>query len=413
MFASSFPAGPRLMALLAVMILFLPGPLRAWFNAAAAPVLLQSEQPRRSWQSRNPVNKPQDKDALPEKGWTAEEKAIVRSAVPSVGLVMAKTGAGRNLAYRGSAVVVRGDGIVVTNHHVIYDKESERIYEGLYLRLYDEKANGVSDTLYRLEVVLLDRPRDLALLRVTEAGGRNVAGMNLNFPSLELGAEEKLELLDDLVVIGFPEKGGASPTLSVGVVEGIDLKGGWIKTNARLLHGNSGGAAVNRQGKLIGIATKVVADETDAKVRLGMIGYLRSASLVRQMLMKAQEAEEGGDRGIFSTRAGAGSAAPEPRPQAQATPVRGVVKDALTGNPIVGARVGLLVAGGDLNVANIITWGGTNAEGVFELEKPVLPGTYTLRVKVIGDFAYEPYSREVEIRPGVPLVIELKLAGKQ
>ncbi|HEY6401515.1 MAG TPA: trypsin-like peptidase domain-containing protein, partial [Blastocatellia bacterium] len=262
-------------------------------------------------------------------------------------------------------------------------------------------------------VVLLDRPRDLALLRVIEAGGRNSAAMNLNLASLELGDERKLELLDDLVVIGFPEKGGSSPTLSVGVVEGIDLKGGWIKTDARLLHGNSGGAAVNREGKLIGIATKVVADETDTNVRLGMIGYLRSAGLVRQMLMKAPEADGYREMGAPSTQAPAGSAKRDPGPEAQATPVRGVVKDALTGNPIVGARVGLLVAGGDLNVANIITWGGTNAEGMFELEKPVLPGTYTLRVRVIGDFAYAPYSREMEVRPGVPLVIELKLAGKQ
>jgi hypothetical protein len=237
--------------------------------------------------------------------------------------------------------------------------------------------------------------------------------MDLKFASLEFGAEGKLELLDDLVVIGFPEKGGSSPTLSVGVVEGIDLKGGWIKTDARLLHGNSGGAAVNREGKLIGIATKVVADETDTNVRLGMIGYLRSASLVRQMLLKAQEAEGYKERPSPSTQAGASSAKRNLEPEAQATPVRGVVKDALTGDPIVGARVGLLVAGGDLSEANIITWGGTNAEGMFELEKTVLPGTYTLRVRVIGDFAYAPYSREVEIRPGVPLVIELKLAGKQ
>jgi S1-C subfamily serine protease len=264
-----------------------------------------------------------------------------------------------------------------------------------------------------LEVVLLDRPHDLALLRAIEAGVSGSGGAGLNLASLELGAEDKLELLDDLVVIGFPEKGGSSATLSVGVVEGIDLKGGWIKTDARLLHGNSGGAAVNREGKLIGIATKVVADDTESNVRLGMIGYLRSVSLVRQMMKKALDADRDKERPFPSTQAGAGSAKRELSPDARATPVRGVVKDALTGSPIVGARVGLLVARGDLNVANLITWGGTNAEGTFELEDPVLPGTYTLRVKVIGDFAYAPYSREVEIKPGVPLTIELKLAAKQ
>jgi hypothetical protein len=219
------------------------------------------------------------------------------------------------------------------------------------------------------------------------------------------------------VVIGFPEKGGLSATLSVGVVEGIDLNAGWIKTDARLLHGNSGGAAVNSEGKLIGIATKVVADETENNIRLGTIGYLRSVGLVRQMIGKLPDARRFKEKASVQTQAAASPEQRDPLPASPATPapvpVRGVVKDARTGNPIAGARVGLLVAGSHLDVANIITWGGTNAEGKFEFEKPVAPGTYTLRVKVVGDFSYAPYSKDVEIKPDAPLIIELNLAREQ
>src|SRR5262249_25391952 len=158
-------------------------------------------------------NKLQAKDSLPEKGLTAEAKAMVRNAVPAVGLVMVKIGDEKKLAYRGSAVVVRSDGIVVTNHHVIYDPEAQKIYKGIYLRLLGENENAAPGPLYRLEVALLDRQRDLALLRVIEADGKKSAGMKLNLASIELGDEKKLELLDDLVVIGFPEKGGSSATL--------------------------------------------------------------------------------------------------------------------------------------------------------------------------------------------------------
>src|SRR5262249_642730 len=389
-------AGPRFIALRAVLILFLPVVSLAWSNATAA-----------SHQSGKLDNKPQAKDALPEKGLTAEAKAMVRTAVPAVGLVMAKIGDEKKLAYRGSAVVVRSDGIVVTNHHVIYDNEAEKIYEGLYLRLRGEKENGASPPLYRLEVALLDRQLDLALLRVIEADGKKAAGMKLNLASIELGDEKKLELLDDLVVIGFPEKGGGSATLSVAVVEGVDLKNGWIKTDARILHGNSGGAAVNNEGRLIGIATKVVSDENESSVTLGLIGYLRSVNLVRQMVGKLQEAERDKEKGPSSAQTVANSTGRDPLPAVQAVTVRGVVKDARTGAPIAGARVGLLVAGGDLSVANIVTWGGTNADGKFELEKPVLPGKYGLRAKVIGDFDYAPYGSEVEIKPNTPLIIEL------
>src|SRR6266511_3553856 len=366
MFASSFLAGPRLVALGAILTFFLPltsprvanGLSNEWSYAAP------------SRQSGKFIDKTQEKTPQPVRALTEDAKARVRNAVPAVGLVMAEIGDERKLAYRGSAVVVRSDGIVVTNHHVIYDREAEKIYEGLYFRLRGEIENAASSVSYRLE-------------------------------------------LDDLVVIGFPEKGGASATLSVGVVEGIDLKGGWIKTNARLLHGNSGGAAVNSEGKLIGIATKVTSDETESNVTLGMIGYLRSVDLVRQMVEKLQEAGSDKEKSPSPAQTGAHSDRHDPAPAAHAVTVRGVVKDARTGNPIAGARVGLLVAGGDLDVANIITWGGTNADGKFALEKPVLPGKYTLRAKVIGDVAYAPYGVEVEIRPDTYLIIEMNLAREQ
>jgi S1-C subfamily serine protease len=413
MFASSFLAGPRLVALGAVLTFFLPLTSPKVANGLSNGLSNEWSYAAPSRQSGKFIDKTQVKTPQPVRALTEDAKARVRNAVPAVGLVMAEIGDGRKLAYRGSAVVVRSDGIVVTNHHVIYDREAEKIYEGLYFRLRGEIENAASSASYRLEVVALDRPRDLALLRVIEADGKKSARAKLNLASLELGDEKKLELLDDLVVIGFPEKGGASATLSVGVVEGIDLKGGWIKTNARLLHGNSGGAAVNSEGKLIGIATKVISDETESNVTLGMIGYLRSVDLVRQMVEKLQEAGRDKEKSPSPARTGAHSARHDPAPAAHAVIVRGVVKDARTGNPIAGARVGLLVAGGDLDVANIITWGGTNADGKFTLEKPVLPGKYTLRAKVIGDVAYAPYGVEVEIGPDTYLIIEMNLAREQ
>src|SRR5262249_51522817 len=99
MFASSFSAGPRFNALRAVLILFLPVASLGWSNDTAAA----------SHQSGKLDNKPQAKDSLPEKGLTAEAKAMVRNVVPAVGLVLVKNGDERKLAYRGSAVVVRSD----------------------------------------------------------------------------------------------------------------------------------------------------------------------------------------------------------------------------------------------------------------------------------------------------------------
>ena len=116
----------------------------------------------------------------------------------------------------------------------------------------------------------------------------------LLFPAVEIGDSKTVQLLDEIVIIGFPEKGGATVTISEGVIEGKDILGNWIKTDARVIHGNSGGAAVNAEGKLIGIPTKVEADDQeidkdgdgfpDAKRRYGAVGFLRPAHLVTTMI---------------------------------------------------------------------------------------------------------------------------------
>ena len=91
--------------------------------------------------------------------------------------------------------------------------------------------------------------------------------------------------------------------------------------------------------------------------------------------------------------------------------VAGIVRSAGDGKPIAGARVGLLPAGQELAAANLITWGGTNADGQFKLEKRVHPGRYSIRARVIGDDSFDPYSADVDIRAdGQPLVIELQPA---
>ena len=85
--------------------------------------------------------------------------------------------------------------------------------------------------------------------------------------------------------------------------------------------------------------------------------------------------------------------------------VRGSVTST-SGKPLAGVRVGLLLVGKEVAASNLITWGGSNAEGQFTLEKPVPPGRYNLRARVIG---YETYSLDLDLSSAsVPIKIELK-----
>jgi S1-C subfamily serine protease len=338
-----------------------------------------------------------------------ETRNLVRQAVACTGLISARNSTdSQNQAPRprGSAVMVRSDGILVTNCHVIINTRTSRPYDELYLSLSSDGETTSIPNRYRVTLLLMNKDYDLALLRVdSDAAGKPVS-KSFTFPSIELGDSKKIKLLEDLFIIGFPEKGGASVTVNRGVVEGKDILGNWIKTDARVIHGNSGGAAVNSEGRLIGIPTKVVADEQpvdtngdgfpDDYRRYGAVGFLRPSHLVAELLAKL---DTGGENNVSTS-------SPRLIDTTATTPsltVRGMVKSAANGKPIAGALVGLLPLGEtEVTEQTLLTWGSTNSEGAFKLNRPVPPGKYTLKAKALGK---EVYSRDVEIDAGATLLI--------
>ncbi len=342
--------------------------------------------------------------------YTAEVRETVKKVIPAIGLVLVRNAndPDQKLRPRGSAVLVRKDGLVITNFHVIARDRSTRAFDEIFLSLPSEASADAATAprQFKLKIVLTNQERDLALLRVLP----DKPETPVELPYIVIADSHKVELLDDVFIIGFPEKGGTTVTVNPGVVEGKDALDDWIKTNGRLLHGNSGGAAVNSEGKLIGVPTRVVVD-SDAEKTYGSVGYLRPAHLVAAMISKYQEAEM--------------NAAQKPAPTVAATPnttpandsralgvvvVRGLVKSN-SGKPLAGVRVGLLLVGKEVAASNLITWGGSNAEGQFTLEKPVPPGRYNLRARVIG---YEAYSLDLDLSSAsIPVTIELKPTSQE
>jgi S1-C subfamily serine protease len=306
---------------------------------------------------------------------------------------------------------VRSDGVLVTNYHVVLNARTSRPYDEIYLNL-----SGEGDTAsagYRLKTQLINKDYDLALLRVESDASGNPVSKSLTFPTVEIGDSQKIRLLDDLFIIGFPEQGGSTVTVNRGgVVEGKDILANWIKTDARVIHGNSGGAAVNSEGKLIGIPTKVLADEQpvdkngdgfpDETRRYGAIGFLRPSNLVTAMLAQLDDNNAAGK----PTRT-----APKLVASPALVSVRGVVRSAVGGKPIAGALVGLVPIGEvTITESTLLTWASSNADGEFKLNKPVPPGRYTLKAKAL---AKQAYTLDVEIGSGSsPLIIEMRPADR-
>src|SRR5215467_419279 len=329
-------------------------------------------------------------------------RAGVLNAVHSVGLILVRNSsdpAGSPPRPRGSGVVVRKDGVVVTNFHVISQDNSPALYSELFFTLPDTGMEAeLAARRYRLKPVLIKREYDLALLRVVAAFDGQPLPASEVLPAIEVGDSRAIQLLDKLTIIGFPQGGGTSVTVNEGVVEGKDIVGQWIKTSARLIHGNSGGAAVDREGRLVGIPTKVVVDKSllrksggpalsGADYEGAAVGFLRPAQLVQSMLASVKIAEIGS--GADPIPAPQPGLSPRYSPPAAASraaiTVRGVVRAASDHLPIAGARVGLLPLGvSDVTSGNLIAWGGTNAEGEFSLNKPAAAGRYTLKVRALG-----------------------------
>lgn len=345
------------------------------------------------------------------RGISPEARALVRQAMASTGLISIRNSSDsstQGARPRGSAVIVRSDGVLVTNYHVILNTRTSRPYDEIFLSLASDGDSAPTMTRYRLKPLLINKEYDLALLRVESDASGNPVPKSFTFPSIEMGDSRKIKVLEDLFIIGFPEKGGSTVTVNPGVVEGKDLLANWIKTDARVIHGNSGGAAVNGEGKLVGIPTKVLADDQpvdkdgdgfpDDSRRYGAVGFLRPSQLVAEMLTQLDDKNE---------ESRPAPAAPKMIKSSTLISVRGLVKSAEGGKPIAGTLVGLLPLG-EINVTEttLLTWASTNADGEFRLNRPVPPGRYTLKAKAL---AKQPYTLDIEVGMDSPaLVIEMR-----
>ena len=142
----------------------------------------------------------------------------------------------------GSGVIVDPSGLVVTNYHVI---------EGMT----DVKVALSDRREFEAQIVLRDPRTDLAVLKLK--GGEN-------FPVLELGDSDALEVGDFVIAVGDPF--GVGQTVTQGIVSalartqiGISDYGFFIQTDAAINPGNSGGALVDLDGKLVGVNSAIHA----------------------------------------------------------------------------------------------------------------------------------------------------------
>ena len=167
----------------------------------------------------------------------------------------------------GSGVIVRPDGYIVTNHHVISGA--------------DEVTVALSDRReFDARIVLADERTDLAILQID-------TGEAL-LPFLELMDSDEIEVGDIVLAIGNPF--GVGQTVTSGIVSGLartqvgaaDFRY-FIQTDAAINPGNSGGAMVALDGRLAGVNTAIFSKSGGS---VG-IGFAVPANMVRVIIESA------------------------------------------------------------------------------------------------------------------------------
>ena len=168
----------------------------------------------------------------------------------------------------GSGTFVSTDGLILTNAHVVTN-DVLCSFSSVGVAVTDD-AGRPPQLLYRADVLVTDLEADLAVLRVSESLNPEEPFPSA-FPALALGDSDALGIGDDVRILGYPEIGGETITFTNGSVSGFTAQAGigdraLIKTDATIAGGNSGGAAVYTDGRLIGIPTKARASESGPAV---------------------------------------------------------------------------------------------------------------------------------------------------
>ena len=145
----------------------------------------------------------------------------------------------------GSGVIIRQDGYIVTNNHVVDNATSVQV------TLNNNKT-------YDAKVIGTDPATDVALIKIEETG----------LPVLQFADSDELRLGEWVLAIGSPLGEELRSTITAGIVsaKGRSMSNtgefkieSFIQTDAAVNPGNSGGALVNKAGELVGINTAIIS----------------------------------------------------------------------------------------------------------------------------------------------------------
>ncbi|HEY4275436.1 MAG TPA: Do family serine endopeptidase [Rhizomicrobium sp.] len=217
----------------------------------------------------------------------------------------------------GSGVLVRADGLILTNNHVVEGGTD------IVVALNDKRE-------FKAKVLTADPRTDLAVLKIDTKGEK--------LPTVPFGDSDAVQIGDLVLAIGDPF--GVGQSVTMGIVSALARTQGsandyqfFIQTDAAINPGNSGGALVTTDGKLAGINTAIYSRSGG---NIG-IGFAIPANLARRVV----EGVEGGGSVRLAWIGATGQAVTSAIAESLglAKPGGVLVKDVYPGGPLSNAGV--------------------------------------------------------------------------
>ena len=150
----------------------------------------------------------------------------------------------------GSGIIISDDGYILTNNHIVATSSSESYYEvseatKLTVTLFND------ETKYEAKIIGTDEQTDLAVIKIEKNG----------LSKAEFADSDNIKVGEFAMAVGNPL--GMQSSITCGVISAVNRevtdsdgkKFTLMQTDAAINSGNSGGALVNSEGKVVGINT--------------------------------------------------------------------------------------------------------------------------------------------------------------
>ena len=184
----------------------------------------------------------------------------------------------RSEDWLGSGIIVSPSGYIITANHVVDGADEIKV------GLKNDK------TIYSAKVVGMDPPTDVAILKIDAK----------DLPAVTLGDSDQLEVGDVVLAIGNPF--GVGQTVTRGIISALGRSlsdfgesrqyQDFIQTDAAINQGNSGGALIDAEGRLIGI-NDAIASPSGTSAGIGFAVPINMARSVMESFLRGGKVARG------------------------------------------------------------------------------------------------------------------------